>query len=267
MSKIDEYFDSLQKQLELRFSRMRTQNSDSEAKGVASEMILGKLLEPYLQPTWVTYRRQIIDSNGKASDEVDVAFCNLSQLLIDTELLLAEGVDYAFQIKSVMTDHELDRLLKNAQSVKQLDREGGIGDLCYCDELKKKHFLDRVPYIGVAYESQLTYDTLYERIISKCTTIEPHLQPDALFVIGCGSFVNSRGIFSNAQDKIMGWIGINEPLTVLLEIINFLIGIIPRPLRVGRALAPYLKNSKSRIKQAPPDRGLPVKVYNRVKKS
>jgi hypothetical protein len=122
MTKIDQYFSDIQRDLESRFARMRSQNTGSSAKGVASERIVGELIKPYLEPTRVAYRRQIIDSDDRASGEVDVIFCNLGQPSIETELLLAEGVDYAVQVKSVLTDEELSRFVENAASVKKLNR-------------------------------------------------------------------------------------------------------------------------------------------------
>jgi hypothetical protein len=106
--KIDEYFGLVQNDLENRLARSRQQNSDSEAKGVAAEKMVAETVAPYLQPTRPSYRRQIIDRFGNSSDEVDVIFCNWSQPTVETELLLAEGVDYAIG-GEVRSDHHRNR--------------------------------------------------------------------------------------------------------------------------------------------------------------
>jgi hypothetical protein len=139
------------------------QNTDTEAKGVAAERFLGEILQRYLEPSRPTYRRQIIDSTGASSGEVDLVFCNWAQPSVHTELLLAEGVDYAIGAKSVLTKAEIRSLMRNAESVKRLQRTLGAGELAYAGDHTGELFIDRIPYIGFALESRLSFKTANKR--------------------------------------------------------------------------------------------------------
>jgi hypothetical protein len=44
---------------------------------------------------------------------------------------------------------------------------------------------------------------------------------------------------------VNGWIAIPDPDRVLLEFFNFAIGVVPRPVRSGTALKPYLSRVAS----------------------
>ncbi len=243
--KIDEYFRLVQKDLKNRFARSRQQNTDSEAKGVAAERIFTKIIKPYLEPSRPTSRRQIIDRFGSNSDEVDVIFCNWSQPTVDTELLLAEGVDYAVGVKSVLTTNEIKSLVGNAASVKRLQRRLGPGETAYASDEVGERLIYRVPYIGFAFESQLTLPTTLERLQKATTGLAPDLYPDALFIMGRGALINSGSVFLHDDGGPgKGWIQLPFPDRVLLEFLNFAIGVVPRIFRNGTALRPYLNDTE-----------------------
>jgi hypothetical protein len=259
-TKIDEYFHSIQKDLENRFKRSRRHNTDTEAKGVAAERIVGEAVEPYLRPSRPTYRREIIDSFGKSSGEVDVIFCNWAQPSVDTELLLAEGVDYAVGVKSILTKKEIRRLVKNAATVKRLERRLGPGELAYAGHVEGKRFIDRIPYIGFALESELSFATAHDYLRDVADGAEPELQPDALFILGRGALINSKDVLRQGDQLIEGWIALPFPDRVLLEFLNFAIGVVPRIIRNGTALRPYLNDVASVRTLPPQDPGLTVMV-------
>lgn len=242
---IDQYFDLIQQELDLRLRRSRQQNSDSESKGVAAERFLGEVFERYLAPSRPTYRRQIIDSKGGKSDEIDLIFCNWAQPSVETELLLAEGVDYAIGVKSVLTKPEIRSLVANAASVKGLSRALGAGETAYANDQTGPLFVDRVPYIGFALESQLSFETAHQYLAECCTDVDPLLQPDAMFVLGRGAMINSRNRFHLRGERAQGWIGLPFPDRALLEFFNFAIGLVPRIVRAGVALRPYLNQVTS----------------------
>lgn len=242
---IDQYFDLIQQELDLRLLRSRQQNSDTEAKGVAAERFLGEVFERYLAPSRPTYRRQIIDSKGGKSDEVDLIFCNWAQPSVETELLLAEGVDYAIGVKSILKKQEIESLVVNSASVKGLSRALGAGETAYANDLTGPLFVDRVPYIGFALESQLSFETAHKYLVESCAGVDPMLQPDAVFVLGRGAMINSRNRFHVRGERVPGWIGLPFPEKVLVEFFNFAIGLVPRIVRTGVALRPYLSQAAS----------------------
>jgi hypothetical protein len=243
--KIDQYFNLIQRELALRLELSRLQNTDSEAKGVAAERFLGEILQRYLEPSRPTYRRQIIDSTGASSGEVDLAFCNWAQPSVHTELLLAEGVDYAIGAKSILTKPEIQSLTRNAESVKRLQRRLGTGELAYASDQTGPLFIDRIPYVAFALESRLSFKTAHEYVAECASDLDPELQPDAVFVLGSGAMINSRGRFRVRGEIVPGWIGLPFPDRVLLEFLNFAIGLVPRIVRSGVALKPYLDQVSS----------------------
>jgi hypothetical protein len=176
---------------------------------------------------------------------VDVIFCNWAQPSVETELLLAEGVDYAIGVKSVLTKPEIDSLTTNAASVKKLERRLGAGEIASATDAKGARFIDRVPYIGFALDSQLSFATAHEYLVESAGSVEPELQADALFIMGRGAMINSRSMFQVQGQPVEGWIGLPSPDKVLLEFFNFAIGIVPRIVRNGSALRPYLNQVAS----------------------
>jgi hypothetical protein len=235
-NKIDDYFLLIQKDSENRFSRSRQQNTDTEAKGVAAERMVGQIIEPYLQPSRPTYRRQIIDSRGESSDEMDLIFCNWAQPSVETELLLTEGVDYAIQVKSRLTKREINRFVKNAASVKKLRRYLGKGETAVASDLAGSRFVDRVPCFGFALESELSFASAHAYMVEAVAGVEGDLQPDALFIMGRGAMVNSRMMFTYRGQAVPGWIGLPFPDKVLVEFVNYAIAHVPRIVRNGTAL-------------------------------
>jgi hypothetical protein len=159
---------------------------------------------------------------------------------VHTELLLAEGVDYAIGAKSILTKLEIKSLTRNAESVKQLQRRLGAGELAYASDQTGPLFIDRIPYVGFALESRLSFKTAHEYVAECASDLDPGLQPDAVFVLGSGAMINSRGRFRVRGEIVPGWIGLPFPDRVLLEFLNFAIGLVPRIVRSGVALKPYL---------------------------
>jgi hypothetical protein len=176
---------------------------------------------------------------------VDVIFCNWAQPSVETELLLAEGVDYAIGVKSVLTKNEINSLTTNAASVKKLQRRLGSGEIARASDVAGQRFIDRIPYIGFALESQLTFSTAHKYIVESAKTVEPDLQIDAMFIMGRGALINSRSMLRVQGEAVEGWIEIPYPDKVLLEFLSFAIGIVPRIVRNGSALRPYLNQAAS----------------------
>jgi hypothetical protein len=260
--KIDEYFNLIQRELELRLELSRLQNTDTEAKGVAAELFLGEILQRYLEPSRPTYRRQIIDSTGASSGEVDLIFCNWAQPSVRTELLLAEGVDYAVGVKSVLTKPEIRSLTKNAESVKKLERRLGAGEFAYASDEAGKLFIDRIPYVGFALGSRLSFTMAHKYVVECTSESDPELQPDAVFILGRGAMINSRNRFRVRGEPVPGWIGLPFPDRVLLEFLNFAIGLVPRLIRSGIALQPYLNKVASLRSLPTAETDMPLMVGN-----
>jgi len=201
MSKIDAYFQSLERQLRDDFARRRAMVSDSEVKGHANERAVGGFIEKYLQPLKVVYNAQIIDSFGGNSDEIDISACNGDQPAPETELIIAEGVSFAIQVKAILDDHELDRIQQNADRVKRLYRRTTPSDIVYALPIDIPFYVDRVPYFVFAFESKLTLATALERAETKFNRGPPELRPDGIFIMDRGAILTARSALdSTAND-------------------------------------------------------------------
>ncbi len=197
MSKIDSYFQLLEKQLRDEFHGRRSLVRDSDVKGIANEKAVGEFLNKFVQPTRIVYNKQIIDHHGYDSDEIDVCACNEYQPAPDTEIMIAEGIDFAVQVKAILTDQELDRIGQNARRLKALTREKNLGDVVYMRAEDAPFYVDRIPYFVLAFESKLSLKTVTERVAAKFGN-DVHSRPDGIFILERGAILNVRNAFAGS---------------------------------------------------------------------
>ena len=116
-SDIDKYFRAAEASLRLEFEKRRSLLTDSDAKAGGNEKAVGEFLQKHVGSARIAFNKQVIDSHGMRSGEMDVCACNLDQLSLDEPLIIAEGVDFVVQVKAVLTDAELLRIVKNCRSL------------------------------------------------------------------------------------------------------------------------------------------------------
>lgn len=250
MDVITDYFASQERSLSESFARIRKTHSDSDVKGGANEGTVTEFLRRHISAASIISNVQIIDSNGSASGEIDVCVCNADQPFAPQpgQIVIAEGVDFVVQVKATLTTKEIERLVKNCESVKQLIRKSNSHDTVLVAEADIPYYADRIPYFVFAFESELSFDTASESLHAELSKISFELQPDAVFVLG-------RGVFLNFRDgKGFTWLKEGESLTglfalqtdrILTEFITYILRVVPRFIRHQSPLLHYLPSEQA----------------------
>ncbi|SHI47217.1 hypothetical protein SAMN04488096_1023 [Mesonia phycicola] len=245
MNALQKYLKLYQDNLINDFSRIRKVINDSSVKGGKNEKIVANFIEGHFDNKITCTNSQIIDSFGSTSDEVDVAVCNKDQPFIanDGEILICEGIDFIIQVKAILTNQELDRIIKNCKSVKKLKRkylkqdtfQGNIGDLNY--------HINRIPYIVFAFESNTKINTIHQNLDLKLKNVPLELQPDAIFILNKGSLINFREGLGNSftinEKKLIGLVGFILDEMTLLEFVRYINWIVPKIERRTKPITHY----------------------------
>ena len=224
---------------------MRAIYSDSAVKGSNNEKIVAGFLSEHIQCNFISSNNQIIDSMGGASDEVDICVCNSDQPFRTKtgELILCEGVDFVVQVKAVISNNEIDRIIKNCKSVKQLNRQLTLGVTVKGHEANFEHMIQRIPYIVFAFDSKTSIESLFIQLRQRLQNVELSLQPDAIFILDKGYFINLRkgdGAPVKANDILLkGIVGFKSPDFILLEMIRYLNTYLPKITRNHSPISYY----------------------------
>jgi hypothetical protein len=194
---VQQYVQSQGRKLLAGFEELREKHKDSDVKGAGNEGIIEEFIQRHFPFKVVVRNTSIIDTNDQRSDEVDVVVCNEDQPFLSRtsipDLLIAEGVDFVLQVKANLTTSEIRRMVRNCQSVKRLTRVTSDHDSILVDaEADIPFFVDRIPYICIAFTSSLRLPTIANRLREECKAIPIEEQPDEVFVLGKGMVVNAR---------------------------------------------------------------------------
>ncbi|ORW32705.1 hypothetical protein AWC19_25320 [Mycobacterium palustre] len=168
--------------------------SDSHIKGGANEQALAKFLQENLGAQRVAVNSSIIDPSGAQSDEVDVTVVNQWQPLWtgDSEqMLIAHGVEAAYQVKARLSTEELRRAMRNARSVKKLQRRPGVGGEVFVKTpADLARFVERIPYFVFAYESNMSAAAAIKLVREEFEDTPWEEQPDGIFVLDGWAAIN-----------------------------------------------------------------------------
>jgi hypothetical protein len=247
---IRDYFVSQQRRLKEDFDRIRASLSDSDVKGSANEQTIVEFLNKHISAHFITSNVQIIDSYGKSSDEVDVCVCNVDQPFGASpgQLVIVEGVDFVVQVKARLTSTELERIVRNAQRVKQLKRMAAENDSVHSNIDDVPYYVDRIPYFVLAYTSELTLEKTHEKLTALLSAVPLELQPDAIFVLDRGAILNMRegkGKAWKAGGKpIIGLCVAHSGEQTLFEFMYYMYLVVPRFYRVVNPLAHYFPSTR-----------------------
>lgn len=182
----------------------------------------------------------MIAASGSRSDEIDIAICNQDQPFLTgdhQQMLLVEGVGAVVQVKARLSSTEIERAVANAARVKALVRSAREGDTAFGKAEDMPHFLDRVPYVVFAFETELGPNTVVERL--RDASGESTSQIDALFVLDRGAVWNLRE--NQGTIRVIGdyegfhWIELGDE--TLVHFMRTLAAIV---IRVRRYQSPLL---------------------------
>ena len=246
MKEIQRYFESQERQLTEQFEEIRKRHSHPGVKGHANEEAVAEFLEENYTAKYAVRNVQIIDSYGESTGEVDVCICNEDQPFGTSpgQIVIAEGVDFVVQVKAVLTTKEIESVFENCDGVKKLQRKLDNGLSFWPSEEDKKYLADRIPYIVLAFSSNLKLETINDKFEKRSCGVKLERQPDAAFILGKGAIYNFREgkgrIFTMDGKTPRDYAALLTGEKTLLEFIRYINTFIPRIHRVARPLIHYL---------------------------
>ena len=229
--KLSESLKSYAEVLQKQFDLIRSTVTDSDIKGNHNEEIVSDFLKNSVPHWFVSTNSQIIDSYDNSSNELDICVCNNYQFLLQPKggILIVEGVDFVVQVKAVLTDNELDRIINSCSKVKQLQRKHMKGSTVYSPAKRPYYWFDYVPYFCFAFSSQLKPQTIAEKLNEKLNKIKPEHQIDGLFVLDSGASLLPGGRYkSEDNSRPFKWIALKTEEATLLEFVRNCIDFVPR---------------------------------------
>lgn len=191
---IKNYLESHALALRNSFERIRRTHGDSDVKGGHNERIVSDFLREHSHADSIVQNAEVIDFNGERSGEMDILLCNKYQPFRSEspEIVIVEAVDLCVQVKAVLNDAELDRVFKNCQSLKKLTRTYRSDDFRDVMKEKSRAFVGQPPYFVIAFESELSWETLLKRFVEKKKSVAPENQPDLIAWLDKGLLLNLR---------------------------------------------------------------------------
>ena len=128
-------------------------------------------------------------------------------------MLIAEGVDAAYQVKARLTKGELRRAIKNARSVKNLFRPLPAGSFAAATDSDGPRFIDRIPFFIFAFETAISSEVALGVLRDELPGTDYDQQPDGVYVLGAWSLINcgdNRGSLTIGAPESRGFQGLDE---------------------------------------------------------
>ncbi|MBC6610548.1 hypothetical protein H8B15_06420 [Hymenobacter sp. BT507] len=243
---IEQYLIKQSQILNHEFEKIKSIYGDSDVKGGQNEKIIADFIKENYNSNFNSIGVEIIDSFGNRTDEIDICINNQYQPFSAKygQPLIAEGVDFVIQVKKTITSQEIPRIVKNCERLKMLKRKPSNGDKFYGEIEDAEYFLERIPYIVVAVDSQLTLDTVANNLANNYKYINFYSQPDAIFVLNRGFIINFRegkGRAWTTEDgkKLIGFCVVHSADKTLFELVRYIHSYIPKTEKLTHPLNNY----------------------------
>ena len=244
----------IQKQIHLKLDEIRETHQHKGNKGSNVEQIIRDFLRVYFPSDNRIGQGEIIDSDGGISSQIDVIMTNEYHPHINElsqpSLYFIEGIACAGEIKSILNSKDIETILSNCLRYKNLNLRLSKGMMIHSNPSDTKRFIEKRPYFLFAFESQVTLDTVFDKITEfnnqNCPEIKQQI--DAVFLLDRGAIINfgdGQGSFQfrNPQgNSIPGLIRRpleNEP-NLLFSFITWISAVIQRFTIYDNILIYYL---------------------------
>lgn len=166
--------------------------------GISGERIAKGLIRRYLPSQYGFAKGEIMDSEGETSREVDIAVCNPSHPMTYRQdghgLFFIETVDAVIEIKTTIQD--INSLMEKCKSVRNRVVSYRQEDSISIDMLDR---IEYTPYAVFAYDSDLSIDTIRERLGEQANN---NTFIDILFVLEDGLVAHNRRTSNFHTDNI-----------------------------------------------------------------
>ena len=191
---LQDYWNEQGEILARRFRSIRRAHSDSDVKGGRNEVSLALLLAENVHPRRVLTNIELVDSDGVHSDEMDIAICNEWQPFASDSLTSSSPRGSTAQSRSRLGSIRVrwSAFLRTLLRPKRCAESTFRASRCRASMHDVPHFVDRIPYICVAFESALSVDSLCAKLDELSQGSPPEMQPDAIVVVGKCVAMNVR---------------------------------------------------------------------------
>jgi hypothetical protein len=232
LAAFEEYIRAVEQRLRAGLQEIRAQLHHSGNKGSLAESAFRQALGRFLPRTLGLGHGEIIDTRGTRSAQCDLVIATDRHPNWfnedDAALFLVEAVAGAAEVKAQLTSDHLTTAIDNCKRFRALKpnwgREGNT-EVVGADE-DVKRFYRSPPYFLFAYESQLSIETIGERVsgANECERGRVGEGIDGVFVLDRGYVLNfgygSGAVVAQGDDgdRLMGYYHDDkEPLLMLLR--------------------------------------------------
>ena len=244
-NKIEEYLIKQSEILNIEFDKIKSIFGDSDVKGGQNEKVIAEFIRRNYNSNFISIGVEILDSEGNSTDEIDIGVANQYQPFSSEfgQPMLAEGVDFVIQVKKTITSQEIPRIIKNCQSLKKIRRKHNDTDQVFGKLEDFEYLVDRIPYLVVSADSQLTLETIAEKLTTEYNNKDFEYQPDIIFVLNRGFIINFREGKGQAwvinNKKFVGFCVVHSTDKTLFELVRYIHSYIPKIERLIHPLNNY----------------------------
>jgi hypothetical protein len=226
-------------------------------KGTSYEVAFRTALASCLPVNLQFGNGEVIDSLGHRSKQTDVVIVSREHPGTFTpelpELFYVEAVLAAGEVKAILTSDELATALSNSVSFRQLEIVHQVGSIAMTPRNPAENRYYRCPpFFLFAYESQLTLETVRDRIRAFQNNASLHDEGliNGVFLLDRGWLINfgdghEEFQFRTAEGQsVPGWVG-NPSSEVLLELVRWLSIVMPTAVYIPPLPRIYLAPTKA----------------------
>ncbi|MBQ6289279.1 MAG: hypothetical protein IJK71_08540 [Clostridia bacterium] len=175
---LDELFSAISQKMRVDFEKVTKQILHNGERGTARETILQEYLETYIPKKYAFAKGMIINAMNECSKQIDIIIHDsiITPYLFDigTTMIPIETVYATIEVKSRLTKDELEKAIKNIESVRKLQKRT-INGISY----------STAGYI-FAYDSDSSLETIYKNYIELSKDIPISHQVSCICVLGKG---------------------------------------------------------------------------------
>lgn len=186
---LKDLLSSVSQKMLIDFNGITSQISHGGEKGTARENLLQDFLRNYFPEKFCFSKGIIVDSQDTQSKQVDIIIHDrfITPCLIDmenTKVLPIESVYAVIEVKSRLTKGELEKSIKNVESVRALHKKTITNFSC--------------PTAGLifAYDSDTSIDAIYKNLIELSQSVDIGNQISCICILNKGVIlpVNKNGM-------------------------------------------------------------------------
>lgn len=214
---LESKFSIIERQMELKLEEIREDFKHSGNKGTNIEEIIREFLSSYLPPFNRVGHGEVIDTFGGNSKQIDVVITNnyhpyINELKLPS-LFLLEGVSCVGEIKTVLTSQELEKVYSNVASFKSLQMNLPPETTVTGPPSDVKRFTPSRAYFLFAFESQLSFEDVFQKLNAKYKDEEFPIrqQIDCVVILNRGVIINTGDgmgaikVLNNQDQRIGGF--------------------------------------------------------------